>query len=65
MASEQTVLTVDGPDGPRDMRISSPRRVLWPELGLATSFAIAGVLVLLSVLWMAFFAPETKQRHLA
>jgi len=38
---------------------------LWPELGLATSFAIAGVLVLLSVLWMAFFAPETKQRHLA
>ena len=38
---------------------------LWPELGLATSFAIAGVLVLLSVLWMAFFAPETKQRQLA
>src|SRR6476620_6412260 len=34
MASEQTVLTVDGPDGPRDMRISSPSRVLWPELGL-------------------------------
>ena len=38
---------------------------LWPELGLATSFAIAGALVLLSVLWMAFFAPETKQRHLS
>jgi len=37
---------------------------LWPELGLATSFALAGGLVLLSVLWMAFFAPETKQRHL-
>ncbi|MDQ1595065.1 MAG: hypothetical protein QOH40_1621, partial [Arthrobacter pascens] len=34
MASEQTTLTVDGPNGPRDMRISSPRRVLWPELGL-------------------------------
>ncbi|WP_457971505.1 non-homologous end-joining DNA ligase [Arthrobacter sp. D1-17] len=34
MASEQTILTVDGPDGPRDMRISSPSRVLWPELGL-------------------------------
>jgi putative MFS transporter len=38
--------------------------VLWPELGLATSFALAGALVLLSVLWMAFFAPETKQRRL-
>ena len=34
MASEQTILTVDGPDGPRDMRISSPSRVLWPGLGL-------------------------------
>jgi len=38
--------------------------VLWPELGLATSFALAGGLVLLSVLWMAFFAPETRQRRL-
>lgn len=34
MASEQTILTVEGPNGPRDMRISSPGRVLWPELGL-------------------------------
>jgi DNA ligase D len=34
MASEQTILTVDGPNGPRDMRISSPSRMLWPELGL-------------------------------
>jgi DNA ligase D len=34
MASEATTLTVDGPNGPRDMRISSPSRVLWPELGL-------------------------------
>jgi putative MFS transporter len=36
----------------------------WPELGLATSFALAGGLVLLAVLWMAFFSPETKQRRL-
>ncbi|WP_309074606.1 MFS transporter [Paenarthrobacter sp.] len=36
----------------------------WPEFGLAQSFAMAGGLVLLSVLWMAFFAPETKQRVL-
>ena len=34
MASEATTLTVDGPDGPRDMRISSPGRVLWPDIGL-------------------------------
>jgi DNA ligase D len=34
MASESTTLTVDGPNGPRDMRISSPSRVLWPDIGL-------------------------------
>lgn len=34
MASEQTTISVDGPNGPREMRISSPSRVLWPELGL-------------------------------
>jgi DNA ligase D len=34
MASESTTLTVGGPNGPRDMRISSPGRVLWPDLGL-------------------------------
>jgi putative MFS transporter len=38
--------------------------VLWPQLCLATSFALAGGLVPLSVLWMAFFSPETKQRTL-
>jgi putative MFS transporter len=36
----------------------------WPQLGLATSFALAGGLVVLSVLWMAFFSPETRQRRL-
>ncbi|MCC3291911.1 MFS transporter [Arthrobacter sp. zg-Y1110] len=34
--------------------------VLWPYLGLPMSFALAGVLVLMAVLWMARFAPETK-----
>ncbi|TJY70847.1 ATP-dependent DNA ligase [Arthrobacter sp. CAU 1506] len=34
MASEQTTLTVDGPHGERDIRISSPSRVMWPELGI-------------------------------
>jgi putative MFS transporter len=36
----------------------------WPELGLASSFALAGGLVVLAVLWMVFFSPETKQRRL-
>ncbi|MCU1572706.1 MAG: ATP-dependent ligase [Micrococcaceae bacterium] len=34
MASEATTLTVDGPSGSREVRISSPSRVLWPDLGL-------------------------------
>jgi len=36
----------------------------WPTFGLATSFALAGGLVLLAVIWMGLFAPETKQRAL-
>lgn len=34
MASEQTTLTVQGPHGEREMRISSPSRVIWPEPGI-------------------------------
>ena len=34
MAGKATTLTVQGPHGEREMRISSPDRVLWPELGL-------------------------------
>lgn len=34
MASEATVLSVDGPHGTREVRISSPSRVMWPALGL-------------------------------
>lgn len=36
----------------------------WPELGLATSFALAGGLIVVAVLWMALCAPETKQLEL-
>ncbi len=36
----------------------------WPTFGLATSFALAGGLVLLAVIWMGLFAPETRQRSL-
>lgn len=34
MASEAIVLTVPGPHGDREMRVSSPSRVLWPEVGI-------------------------------
>ncbi|GGF34676.1 non-homologous end-joining DNA ligase [Subtercola lobariae] len=34
MASEAVVLTVEGPNGPRDVRLSSPSRVLWADSGI-------------------------------
>ena len=34
MASERITLTVPGPDGDREVGISNPRRVIWPELGI-------------------------------
>jgi DNA ligase D len=44
MASEATMLEVPGPDGVREMRISSPSRVLWPEVGI-TKLDLAHYLV--------------------
>ncbi|MCX6501738.1 MAG: non-homologous end-joining DNA ligase [Microbacterium sp.] len=34
MASERITLTVPGPHGDREIGLSSPSRVLWPELGI-------------------------------
>jgi DNA ligase D len=34
MASERVVLTVPGPDGDREVSLSSPNRVIWPEAGI-------------------------------
>jgi DNA primase len=34
MASDATTMKVSGPHGTRDVRISSPSRVLWPEPGI-------------------------------
>ncbi|MCU1440798.1 MAG: ATP-dependent ligase [Rhodoglobus sp.] len=34
MASEAVMLSVPGPNGVREVRISSPSRVLWPESGI-------------------------------
>jgi DNA ligase D len=34
MASERITLTVPGPHGEREVGVSSPNRVIWPELGI-------------------------------
>jgi DNA ligase D len=40
MATEARILEVASPEGVREVRISSPDRVLWPEVGI-TKFALA------------------------
>ncbi len=44
MASDAVVLEVPGPEGVREVRISSPTRVLWPERGI-TKLDLANYLV--------------------
>ena len=44
MAGADVTLTVPGPHGDRDVRISSPSRVLWPEVGI-TKLELAEYLV--------------------
>ncbi|MBO3663590.1 non-homologous end-joining DNA ligase [Microbacterium stercoris] len=34
MASERITLTIPGPEGDREVGLSSPNRVLWPDLGI-------------------------------
>ncbi len=52
MASEAVVLPVAGPSGERQVRISSPSRVLWPELGI-TKLDLANYLVAVSDAFLA------------
>ena len=44
MASEATTIEVDGPNGVREIRISSPSRLVWPEAGI-TKLDLARYLV--------------------
>ena len=44
MASEAVVLEVPGPEGSRTIRISSPSRVLWPDVGI-TKLGLAQYLI--------------------
>jgi DNA ligase D len=47
MASERITLTVPGPDGTRDVAVSSPNRVIWPAVGI-TKQELAEYLVAVS-----------------
>jgi DNA ligase D len=64
MASEATTLEVPGPNGVRQMRVSSPRRVLWPELGI-TKLEYAEYLVAVGEAFVAANAdrPVALQRY--
>ena len=44
MAAEAVTLTVPGPDGDREVRVSSPNRVIWPDPGI-TKLELAEYLV--------------------
>ena len=63
MAREETTLTVISPDGPREVRLSSPSRVVWPELGL-TKLDLARYMVDVGDAFMAANGdrPVTLQR---
>jgi DNA ligase D len=52
MASERITLTVPGPDGDREVGLSSPNRVLWPELGI-TKHELAEYLIAVSEPFLA------------
>jgi DNA ligase D len=64
MASESTTITVPGPDGPREVRISSPGRVVWPEAGL-TKLDLANYLVAVGEAFVAANGnrPVSLQRY--
>ncbi|HEY1531649.1 MAG TPA: non-homologous end-joining DNA ligase [Galbitalea sp.] len=52
MASEARILEVTGPSGVREVRISSPDRVLFPEVGI-TKFALAEYLAAVGTAFVA------------
>ncbi|CDJ99769.1 Predicted eukaryotic-type DNA primase [Microbacterium sp. C448] len=48
MASERITLTVPGPEGDREVGLSSPNRMLWPEVGI-TKHELAEYMIAVSV----------------
>ncbi|WP_396642440.1 non-homologous end-joining DNA ligase [Microbacterium sp.] len=52
MASERITITVPGPEGDREVGLSSPNRVLWPEVGI-TKHELAEYMIAVSVPFLA------------
>ncbi|WP_100814213.1 non-homologous end-joining DNA ligase [Microbacterium lacus] len=52
MASERITLTVPGAEGDREVGLSSPNRVLWPEVGI-TKHELAEYMIAVSVPFLA------------
>ena len=52
MASERITLTVPGPEGDREVGLSSPNRVLWPEVGI-TQRELAEYMIAVSAPFLA------------
>ncbi|WP_375401302.1 non-homologous end-joining DNA ligase [uncultured Amnibacterium sp.] len=52
MASEATTVTVPGPHGDREVRVSSPSRVVWPEVGI-TKLDLAQYLIAVGPAFLA------------
>lgn len=52
MASERITLTIPGPHGEREVGLSSPNRVIWPELGI-TKHELAEYLITVSTPFLA------------
>ena len=63
MAKEEVHLTVSGPHGDRELRVSSPARVVWPGLGL-TKLDLARYMVAVGDAFLAANGdrPVTLQR---
>lgn len=64
MASERITLTVPGPEGDREVGLSSPNRVLWPEVGI-TKHELAEYMIAVSVPFLAANGdrPVSLERH--
>jgi DNA ligase D len=64
MAREAVVLDVDGPNGKREVRISSPGRILWPEPGI-TKLDLANYIVAVGEAFVAANGdrPVSLQRY--
>ena len=63
MADAQ-VLEVEGPDGPRQVRLSSPDRVMWPDAGITKLDVVHYYLAVAEGMVLAIEPMVTAGRHM-